>query len=127
MRATDLATSEDEAMTTRSTGYRRPPEHTRYQKGKSGNPMGRPKGSKNISTLINQTLYRPVTVTIEGKRKTVPAIAAVLMQATAKALQGDIQASKLICQLSQMAEANIEQQRAKMPTVLVLTGDEAKL
>ena len=28
-------------------GYKKPPLHTRFQKGQSGNPRGRPKGSKN--------------------------------------------------------------------------------
>jgi hypothetical protein len=33
-----------------------PPKHTQFQKGKSGNPCGRPKGSRNLSGLLKQAL-----------------------------------------------------------------------
>ncbi len=41
-------------MTTKPTtgvGYKKPPLHSRFKKGQSGNPRGRPRGSKNFSTL----------------------------------------------------------------------------
>jgi uncharacterized protein DUF5681 len=37
-------------------GYGKPPLHTRFQKGKSGNPKGRPRGKKNMSTLLSTAL-----------------------------------------------------------------------
>ena len=31
-------------------GYRKPPVHTRFKPGQSGNPKGRPKGPRNLAT-----------------------------------------------------------------------------
>jgi len=33
-------------------GYRKPPGHTRFTKGRSGNPRGRSPGAKNLKTLL---------------------------------------------------------------------------
>jgi hypothetical protein len=37
-------------------GYGRPPEHTRFRKGHSGNPKGRPKGTRNLLTDVQEEL-----------------------------------------------------------------------
>ena len=50
-------------------GYKRPPLHTRFRKGQSGNPRGRPRGSKNFSTLLTEALNEPVVVTEDGRRR----------------------------------------------------------
>ena len=39
-------------------GYGKPPLHTRFQKGESGNPKGRPRGKKNMATLLSTALKR---------------------------------------------------------------------
>jgi hypothetical protein len=35
-------------------GYGRPPAKSRFKKGTSGNPRGRPKHSKNMKTIIRR-------------------------------------------------------------------------
>lgn len=37
-------------------GYRKPPESTRFQKGQSGNPNGRPKKTKGLQEALNEEL-----------------------------------------------------------------------
>lgn len=53
--------------TTYTVGYGRPPEATRFKAGQSGNPKGRPKGSHNFQTLLDDEMQARVPVVINGK------------------------------------------------------------
>lgn len=51
-------------------GNRRPPLETRFAKGKSGNPKGRPKGARNTATLLSDKLDEKIAVrTPDGRQK----------------------------------------------------------
>ena len=59
-----------EPMTDQSdVGFGKPPKHSQFKKGQSGNPWGRPKGSKNPKTLITRELDGPITIEQNGKRR----------------------------------------------------------
>jgi hypothetical protein len=70
-------------------GKRKPPEHTQYSKGISGNPKGRPKGSKNLSTIIMDAANAQVTATIDGRPRKISKLVATAMQLATKAAGGD--------------------------------------
>jgi len=70
------------------TGYRNPPKHTQFQKGQSGNKKGRPKGSKNLSTLMMEAARDQVSVPIGGKMRKVSKLQASAMQLATKAAGG---------------------------------------
>lgn len=70
-------------------GYRRPPPSGQFKKGSSGNPKGRPKGSKNFMTLLEQELSQPVVVNEGGRRKTVTRLQAMVKRMVGAALQGE--------------------------------------
>lgn len=74
------------------TGYRRPPISGRFKKGQSGNPKGRPKGSSNFLTLLEQELGQSIVVNENGKKKTITRMQAMVKRIVAGALQGDLKA-----------------------------------
>lgn len=73
-------------------GKGKPPKHSQYKKGQSGNPKGRPKGSKNFSADLKDTLKEPVALKKDGKRKNVSTQKAALFRLREKALAGDARA-----------------------------------
>ena len=83
-------------MTERKTsdvGYMNPPEHTRYKKGKSGNPRGRPRKREDLNTVLQRVLNRKVRVK-DNDRK-LPIRDALIWKLRELALQGDKQALAL--------------------------------
>ena len=71
-----------------AVGYARPPAHSRFQRGQSGNPRGRTKGVRNFATDVKATLNIPVKVK-GGKAHTVSTQEAALLRLREKALNGD--------------------------------------
>ena len=73
-------------------GYGKPPRHSQFKKGQSGNPQGRPKGSRNFSTDLKETLEKLIRITDHGKPRTVSTQLAALMRLREQALGGDARA-----------------------------------
>jgi hypothetical protein len=97
-------TGELPGATTR-VGFRRPPEATRFKKGVSGNPRGRPKGSLNVATAFMKALGEKVVINEHGQRKTVTKFEAALKQLVNKAASGDLRALAQLIALAKDAEA----------------------
>ena len=70
-------------------GYGKPPKHTQFQPGQSGNEKGRPKGVRNFVTDVKKTLMMPVRVNNGGCARNVTTQEAALMLLREKALKGD--------------------------------------
>jgi|SRR5271167_4143687 len=73
----------------RKVGRGKPPRHAQYKKGQTGNKLGRPKGSKNLATIIMEAAHHPVIATIGGKKRTITTLVATAMQLGSKAAAGD--------------------------------------
>ena len=73
-------------------GYKKPPKHTQFQPGESGNPKGKTKGSKNARTILKKLMDEKIKISINGDRQAVSKLEGMLMQLANKALQGDLKA-----------------------------------
>ena len=78
------------------TGYGQPPKHTRYKKGQSGNPKGRPKGTKNLETDLLEELGEMILVREGNRSVRISKQRAMIKNLTMKALKGDTRATEII-------------------------------
>ena len=91
-------------------GFKKPPKETRFVKGHSGNPHGRPKGKKNMATIIMAAANEMVTIQENGRTRQVTKFEAICKQTHNKAIAGDIGAIRLIMQLMPAAEAQLSRE-----------------
>jgi hypothetical protein len=73
-------------------GYGKPPLHTRFKKGQSGNVRGRPKGSRNLAGVLERELSALVTINENGQRKTITKFEAVIKLLVNQTLKPDLRA-----------------------------------
>ena len=89
-------------------GYGKPPRHTRFAKGQSGNPRGRPCGAKNFTTLLEEALNESVTVTENGGRRSVSKRQAIITQLVNRSATADFRAIKLLFDIVREVERQTE-------------------
>ena len=73
-------------------GYRKPPVHSRFAPGRSGNPKGRSKGAKGFAAELERELAAKITITENGQRQRVTKLAGMIKSLVAKAIKGDTRA-----------------------------------
>jgi hypothetical protein len=91
-----------------AVGYGKPPKHTRFKKGQSGNRKGRKPGVNNIATILDRAFSQQVTVNENGVKKKYSKLEAALIQQVNRAAGGDAKSFMMALQIMVAAEAREE-------------------
>ena len=108
----DGETDLDLSVANERIGYGRPPMMTRFRPGQSGNPRGRPKGARNLSTIVAAALSERVAINENGRRRRITKFEATVKQLVNRAASGEARATQLLLALVQANEARPAQQDA---------------
>jgi len=107
----------NDSDSTSDVGYGKPPRRTRFRKGVSGNPKGRPKGARNLATVLERTLKERVVINENGVRRVVSKLEAAVKQLVNKAASGDLLAMRQLTALagSDEIEASAARNKSDLP------------
>lgn len=103
-----------------SVGYGKPPKHSQFRKGTSGNRKGRPKGSKNVATIWRNELSARVSIIENGKRRTISKVEAAFKQLANKAASGDIKSINTLIKLAKEF-GDLMVPDVQQPTIITVT------
>ena len=82
-------------------GYKNPPQHTRFQKGQSGNPSGRRKAKSmpDMLEVIATVMSEPIQLIKNGRPRTVSYLEGLVRKTAESAVKGDASARRDLLKL----------------------------
>ncbi len=86
----------EDANSDYNVGYKKPPRRTQFKPGQSGNPRGRPKGTKNLKTDLMEELSEKINVREGDRSQKVSKQRAVVKTLVAHTLKGDARSGTLL-------------------------------
>ena len=104
-----MSDSDDEQV-----GHCKPPKKTQFQKGRSGNPSGRPRGARNkvtqadFETMFISEAYRQIEIAENGRPLKMTVIQAAVRRLGLEAARGDRKALQTLLTHVQSIEARTE-------------------
>jgi Family of unknown function (DUF5681) len=107
---------------TYKVGYGRPPLHSRFKRGQSGNPRGRTKQSRNLRTIVKQVSNEQVQIREGDRPRRMPRMEALVRTMFTRAFK-DPKASAALIVLLRQCDYGADHDE---PTVDVLRGPDYK-
>ena len=107
-------------------GYGKPPKHTRFKPGHSGNPGGRPRGQRNFGTAVRDAVNRKITMREGERTRNVSKMDGIIEVTLNKALQGDFKAVAAFIQFARSAGL-MDEEAEQTSTESISAEDEAIL
>ncbi len=77
-------------------GYCKPPRHTRFKPGQSGNPRGRPRKNRSVEALIKRELDSTIVLKEGGRELRISKREALIKQLVNRAISGDQKPMQLV-------------------------------
>src|SRR6516225_5377227 len=108
-----------------AVGYCKPPVHTRFKKGQSGNPKGRRKGQRNVHTVVGEVLSQRIKIREGNRTRTLTKLDALIVTMVNAALRGDAKAQASLIALLRLLGMTGEPPQA--PTQEPFTVDDQGL
>jgi hypothetical protein len=103
-------------------GYGRPPTSSQFQPGQSGNPKGRPKGTRNASSMARDALERTTNVKVKGAWRKMTVRKAAYLRVGEKAAAGDAKALDYLLSLESQEPAPGPDQQLSAKELELLQG-----
>jgi hypothetical protein len=106
-----------------TVGYKRPPVHSRFKPGQSGNPSGRAKGSQNLKTLFHKILKEQVSLREGVDVRKVTKAEAIMRSLVVAALKGDTRSMTTLFRLAeQIGQFDDPQDQITSIQRIIVTG-----
>ncbi|MGD9713463.1 MAG: DUF5681 domain-containing protein [Thermomicrobiales bacterium] len=106
-----------------AVGYKRPPVHSQFKPGQSGNPSGRPKGGQNLKTLFHKILKEEVSLREGADVRKVTKAEAVMRGLVIGALKGDTRSMGTLFRLAeQTGQFDEDKQSITSIQRIIITG-----
>lgn len=100
-----------------TVGYGKPPRHSRFKPGQSGNPKGRPKGARGFDAELAEELKQTVTIKENGVVRKISKSRAMVKSLINKAAMGDHKSCQLVLSRSDLVRAQAGSEQGDLAEV----------
>jgi Family of unknown function (DUF5681) len=108
-----------------AVGYGRPPIHTRFKSGRSGNPEGRPRNSRNLRTIIQDALTTKIVLRQGQGKRSITKLEGIVLRQVESALKGDDKAA--LAALKMAAQVGLLEARESEIEEAALSASEKEM